>query len=144
MKKSLLITILTIIAAVALGPLGVVCLAAIPELSPEELFQSATHVLRGKVIRVYSSVESASGNWQVTRCVVELQVDQVEKGKSPGRLTYIRFQSRRYTGSGDPPPGHYGQQPPQIGSQLRVFALQANDGGLDALSPNGFRTEGKE
>jgi hypothetical protein len=113
-------------------------LAEVPDLEPTKLGAMATHVVSGKLARVYTSVEK-SAEWETTNSVAEVQVAEVEKGKHSGRLAYVRFWHRKFIGKGEAPDGAYGHRGiPKVGSQVRVYARQADDGGLDVVLPNGL------
>ena len=118
--------------------MGCTARAEVADLRPEQLQAAASHIFTGKLARVYEAV-TQSGDWKTTHSVAELQVARTEKGAQLGRLVYVRFSHRRYTGKGPPPGAAYGQRRvPAIGSEVRVFATEGKDGGYDAISPNGF------
>lgn len=115
-----------------------VAIAEVPPMEPAKLEAYATHVLEGKLGRVYTSVEK-SKEWETTHSVGEVQVSTVNKGEVPGKLAYVRFWHRKYIGQGEGPDGAYGHRDiPAVGSDIRVFARQADDGGLDVVLPNGL------
>ena len=117
---------------------GIAARAEVPDLSPEKLDLMATHIFSGKIARIYSSVE-LSTDWETTYSVAELQVSKVEKGKYLAKLLYVRFWRRRWKGKGEAPDGAYGHRDiPAQGSTVRVFTKEAEDGGYDVVSPNGF------
>jgi hypothetical protein len=137
--RSFIAVILTLIAIAILGPLGCMCLAAIPDLTGDALRAAATHIIAGGVQRIYTSVEWTTADWETAYCVAEIRVDKVEKGRGLGRIAYVRFWTRRYVGAGLAPPGDYGHRGiPKSGDTLRVFVAEAEDGGFDVLAPNGF------
>jgi hypothetical protein len=117
-----------------------VAFAEIPNKSATQLQELASHVFTGKVLKIYSTVDRSSPKWELTYSVAELRVDNIEKGEHEGRLAYVRFWHKRYTGDGPPEPSHYGhRRVPQVGSLARVYVMiEAKDGGYDVLSPNGF------
>lgn len=138
--KSFLYSLLAVVGMIVMGLAGGVCIAAIPELGPDALVRAATHIFRGQVVRVYSSVEKMSDQWETTFYVAEVRLTGQDKGESLGPLAYVRFQGRRYIGPGMGPPGDYGiQNPPKPGAKVQVFARLAQDGGLDILRPNGLQ-----
>jgi hypothetical protein len=129
---------LSIVCASVAGIGGVAC-AEIPNMSSEKMQEIATHIFTGKVVKIYSTVERTSPQWEFTYSVAELDLTDVEKGEHDGRLAYVRFWRRRYLGDGPPEPGHYGHRGvPKVGSQTRVYVMTEEDGGYDVLSPNGF------
>jgi hypothetical protein len=139
--RNVIFLLLTVLGIVALGVIGGACLAAIPDLSPDALRTAATHVFSGEVLRIYSAVEQTSPEWETTYLLAEIEVAKSEKGEHEGKLAYVRFQTRRYTGPGQEPPGDYGHRgAPEVGDVVRVFVNQAEDGGFDVLAPNGFVT----
>lgn len=126
----------------------------IPKKSPERLQEMATHVVVGTAKRVYATVER-EGSFEFVRYVVELAVDEVEKGEGPEKDTplYVRWFTKRWRGAGQPPAdssGHYGWTP-KSGDRCRAFlARNAHDGydpenadgGYNAIVPNGFERLG--
>lgn len=119
------------------------------DMSPDQLRAAATHVVVGTVQAIYAR-ERREGDWRVTERVAELQVEAVEKGEGlpAGRVAYVRYWTRRWSGWGAPPPstaGHRGL--PAEGERLRAylardayngFGAGRMDGGLDVLGANGF------
>jgi hypothetical protein len=119
------------------------------DLSPEELRQTATHVVVGKVKAIYERTESSS-LWRTTFYVAELEVANGEKGEGikPGDLIYVRYWHRRWIGKGPPEPntsGHRGL--PTANETLRVylarkaydgFTRDNQDGGFNVIGANGF------
>jgi hypothetical protein len=137
--RNLLIILLAVISVALLGPFGGICLAAIPNKSSQSLQEAASHVVVGTVTRVYRSIEQASAEWEMTFGLVELRVERQEKGARLAQLVYVRFWTKRYTGAGMAAPGNYGfREVPQAGHAVRAYVLESEDGGLDALPPNGF------
>jgi len=113
--------------------------AEIPNKSPAQLEELASHVFTGKVVRIYSTVDRSSPQWEFTYSIAELQIERVDQGEHEGRLAYVRFWHKRYTGDGPPEPSHYGHRGvPKAGSQTRVYVMTEEDGGYEVLSPNGF------
>lgn len=120
-------------------------------LSPEKLQKESTHIFEGKVLGVYS--RTADSNLYgvgtlVTRYVVEIEVDAVEKGQEihPTHIVYVRawkLKRRGATGLVPGPSGHF--TIPEEGDQVRVHAAQGHygpmgqdDRGMSAVYPNGF------
>jgi hypothetical protein len=137
MRNSLLCVVLLV--GLLATTIGVFSRAEIPPLRPAELQDLATNIFLGKIVRIYSSVERESPQWEYTYSVAELKIDRVEKGEHSSSLAYVRFWRKRYTGTGPPPPGAYGHRDiPKPGDTARVFVRVADDGGYDVLSPNGL------
>jgi hypothetical protein len=119
------------------------------DMSPEELRQTATHVVTGKVKAIYERT-STSGNYRYTHYVAEVQVAASEKGDGikPGDLVYARYWHRRWIGRGQPEPntsGHRGL--PKVDETLRIylsrnaydgFSRDNQDGGFNVIGANGF------
>jgi hypothetical protein len=117
-------------------------------MSPEELRETATHVVTGKVAAVYART-AKEGDWEVTRYVAEVRVDKSEKGDgiAKGDLVYARYWQRGWIGKGQQPPstsGHRGI--PSEGQTLRIYLSrnaydgfgETKDGGLNVIGANGF------
>lgn len=119
------------------------------DMSPAQLRAAATHVVVGTLQAVYAR-ERKDGDWRVTERVAEVQVEAVEKGDgiAAGRVAYVRYWTRAWTGWGTPPPstsGHRGL--PAEGERVRLYLARdayngfgpgRMDGGLDVLGANGF------
>ena len=117
--------------------------------SPEELQETATHIVVGKVLAVYARTEKA-GDWEYTRRVAEVQVQKVEKGEGVKEkdLIYARYYNRKWIGKGRLPPSDLGHWPhPKAGESWRVYVaknaydgymFENNDGGFNVLGVNGF------
>jgi hypothetical protein len=119
------------------------------DLSPEQLRTTATHVVVGKVLQVWTRDEE-SGNWDWTRYVAEVQVEAVEKGDGlvAGQLVYVRYWTKEWDGLfGAPPPdtnGHRGL--PSVGARSRIHLARdaydgfgtTKDGGFNVIGANGF------
>jgi hypothetical protein len=124
-----------------------------PNMSPEALRKTATHVVTGQVVGVYERTESA-GDWKYTRYVAEIRVDRSEKGEgiNKGDLIYARYWQRGWVGRGQAPPstnGHRGL--PDPGQSVRVylarnaydgFSTDNKDGGFNVIGANGFEALG--
>lgn len=117
--------------------------AEIAPASPDQLQQGATHIVEGTVKFIGTSPEK-DGDWLKTGGVVEIKVDEVKKGKriEPGDAVYARVWQMSWAGKGNPPPFGSGHHLPKKGDRVRVF-LKQNDGGYDALLPNGIEVLGK-
>lgn len=117
--------------------------------SPQQLRESATHVVVGKVLQVWTRAEE-SGSWDYTRYVAEVQIEAVEKGEglAPGQLVYVRYWTKEWDGFfGAPPPdtnGHRGL--PAVGVRSRMHLARnaydgfgdTRDGGFNVIGANGF------
>ncbi len=112
--------------------------AEIPRRSKEALREEASHIVIGKVKAVYTQ-ERKGGDWHETRGVVEIVVSKTEKGEDikPGDAVYARFWKKRWTGKGNPPTYGSGHKVPDQDQEVRAH-LTRNDGGFDALLPNGI------
>jgi hypothetical protein len=120
--------------------------AARAEIAPQsskELQEHATHIITGTV-KFIGTEERREGDWLKTGGVVEIKVGKVEKGKriEPGACVYARFWTQAWVGKGNPPPFGSGHHLPNKGDAVRVY-LRQNDGGYDALLPNGFEVVAK-
>ncbi|MGE4158553.1 MAG: hypothetical protein AB7F75_05605 [Planctomycetota bacterium] len=118
------------------------------DLSPENLLKTATHVVVGEVVQIYTRKENTA-NREITHYVAEVRVKKAEKGeglKEEG-LIYVRYFTKRWTGSGMMPPdtnGHRGL--PEVGTTLRIYLAcnayngfgETKDGGFDVIGANGF------
>ncbi len=117
-------------------------------LSPEELRETATHVVVGEVEQIFARQENAN-DYEYTRYVAEVRVEKSEKGDGlkAGELMYVRYWRRRWVGPGDPPVGTSGHRGlPSEGQAVRVHAVRngydgfgrTNDGGFNVIGTNGF------
>jgi hypothetical protein len=139
----------TALAAITLLALLAPLRAEKVPLSPEELKQTATHVVTGKVVAVYARTETA-GDWKYTKYVAEVRVGECEKGDGikKGDIVYARYWQRSWIGQGQVPPstiGHRGL--PADGDTFRVylaknaydgFTQDNKDGGYNVIGANGF------
>lgn len=113
-------------------------LAEVPPMEPAKLEAYATYIVDGKLDRIYTTVEK-SAEWETTHSVGEVRVTNVIKGKHAGKLAYVRFWHRKFIGKGEAPDGAYGHREiPKVGSRVRVYAREGEDGGLDVALPNGL------
>ena len=94
-----------------------------------QLEKVATHVLVGKVQAIYSFTER-EGKYEYVHKVAEVQVEQLEKGKGPERLVYVRYFDRNWKGFGLVPfgGGSYGSQPKKGDTYRFYLACDAYDG----------------
>jgi hypothetical protein len=115
-------------------------LAEVPNLKPDQLDSMAAKVIDGKLVRIYTKLEK-EGDWEFTRSVAEIQISKVEKGEFDGKLAYVRFWHKRFIGKGKSPLGAFGQREiPEVGSEVRAYVRDGEDGGLDVISPNGLKS----
>ena len=117
-------------------------------MSSAETEAIATHMIVGKVNAIYSRLDR-KGNYEYTRHVAEVKVDEVEKGKGVGRndLVYVRYFSIKWIGKGQMPPGPGSHWPqPKRNETLRFFLAKNaydgftranNDGGYNVIYVNG-------
>jgi hypothetical protein len=132
------------LAALVMAASACCCLAAIPDLSTENLRAAASHIFRGQVLRIYQSVEQTSPDMETTYFLAEIQVDRQEKGPPVGQVVYLRFHTRRYTGPDLAPPGHYGlRNIPRRGDTIRAYAILVESGGYEVVEPNGLVPDGE-
>jgi hypothetical protein len=136
--RTFICTVLSIVSF-SIAVIGGAAHAEIPNRTPAQLRELASHIFTGKVLKIYSTVDSSSPKSEMIYSIAELQVAEVEKGEHKGRLAYVRFWKRRHLGDGPPQPGHYGHRGiPKVGAEARVYVMTEEDGGYDVLSPNGF------
>ena len=138
-----LICCIVLLASATAAGLSDRAFAEIPNRTPAQLEELASHIFSGKVVKIYSTVDRSSPNWEFTYSVAEIQVADIEKGEHEGRLAYVRFWHKRFMGDGPPEPSHYGHRGvPKVGSHARVYVMtDEEDGGYDVLSPNGFAAD---
>jgi hypothetical protein len=139
----------TLIALMALALMADAARAEKIDMTPEELFQTATHVVVGKVAAVYERTETA-GDWRYIHYVAEIPVAECKKGEGlkKGDMVYARYWRRAWQGKDRPPPstsGHRGL--PRVGETVRVylarnaydgFSSGNKDGGFNVIGANGF------
>jgi hypothetical protein len=136
----------------AAGCLALGLRAAVPEASPEKLRREATHIVVGRVVRVYSAPERAVGKQRMVRLVAEVTVQEVEKGESvrPGDTIFARYWRAEWLGTPEeaPPDATTSIAPaPRAGDRVRAYlGLDRENGlgkdsgrGLNVLFPNGFQ-----
>ena len=97
--------------------------------SKKELEETATHIVVGKVQAVYIRTQQ-EGNYQYVRKVAEVKIENLEKGKGPVGLVYVRYFDRNWKGKGRVPPGggSYAPQPKTGGTYRFYLARNAYDG----------------
>lgn len=128
---------------VATGLVNACAGAAVAEIrnrSAEELAKAAGTIVAGKVSRIYSRTEPR-GKYEHTDHIAEIVIDEVRKGQDfkPGDRVYVRYWRKRYVGTGNPEPGHYGHRGvPQEGERGVAYLKGNRSDGCDVLSPNGF------
>lgn len=140
---------LSLFAVVASAVLAIPLRAEKVDMSSEELRDTATHVITGKVIAVYERTET-EGDWKYTKYVAEIRVEECEKGNTikKGDLVYARYWHRAWIAKRQQPPdtnGHRGL--PSDGEYVRVylarnaydgFTFDNKDGGFNVIGANGF------
>lgn len=130
------------VACLLLAISGRSAFAEVPDLALDKLEAMSTRVIDGKLARIYTSTDK-SGDWEITHSVAEIQVSKVEKGKLNGKVAYVRFAHRRFIGKGRSPVGAFGQREvPEVGSTVRAYVREGEDGGLDLIPPNGLKPVG--
>ncbi len=136
------------LAALALLAL-VPALAEKVDMGPDQLRESATHVVTGTVRAIYGR-QVKDDKWLTTHRVAEVVIGELEKGEGleKGGLVYARYWTREWTGGGMVPPstnGHRGV--PAEGQTLRFylarnaydgFSQDNQDGGFNVIGANGF------
>jgi len=139
MKKNSLL-----LALVAVTALASAVRAIGPQWTPQQLREKATHVITGKADAIYKRTEE-KGDWAYTYYIVEIRVDDSEKGEGieKGDLLYARYWRRAWIGSGKVPPsgmGHRGL--PAEGDSFRAYlerdAQNNNNSIFKVVGPNGF------
>ncbi|MFK8112439.1 MAG: hypothetical protein AB8B91_09560 [Rubripirellula sp.] len=118
-------------------------------MTREDNLKTATHVLLGKVVAVYSRQKTIKG-WDYTHYLAEILPEKIEKGtgiplKQP---VYVRYWKRRWVGLTIQPPstnGHRGL--PVESDRVRVYLARNaydgatndnQDGGLNVIGMDGF------
>lgn len=121
-----------------------------PNMSPDKLRETATHVLTGQVMAIYTRVD-VSQYYETTKYLAEVRVDTCEKGDGieKDQLVYVRYWRQKWIGEGPSPPGTAGHRGiPQEDEVFRVyvaqnaydgFDLENNDGGFNVIGANGFQ-----
>ena len=116
-------------------------------LTPEQLRETATHIVTGEVKAIFSRPDKKD-----TRYAAEVRVISCEKGKGieKGALIYVRYvtfgQDTNLDGSPIPgTSGHRGM--PEVGGVMRIhlaqnsydgFTHENKDGGFNVIGANGF------
>lgn len=114
--------------------------AEIPKKSREKLKEMASHQLIGTVTNTYERKETR-GQFEFTLGVAEVAVEEVGKGTDIEKrdCVFVRYWNKRWTGSGNPPPDHYGHwNIPQKSDKAEIYVKGDRQSGFDVLSPNGF------
>src|SRR4051794_17707056 len=138
-----------LIAFWLLGLLAVDAQAEKPDMSAQQLRETATHVIVGKVVAIYQRT-SNEGDWRITHYAAEVRVVATEKGEGlkKGDLVYARYWTQSWRGKGPVPPstaGHRGL--PGEGATVRIylardaydgFGSDSQDGGFNVIGANGF------
>ena len=136
--------------AIAIVSLATTAFAEKASMSPKQLYDTATHVVVGKVLGIYKRIET-KGDWKYTHYIAEIRVERSEKWDNDapvGRLLYARYWKRGWIGRGRPEPttsGHRGL--PNTEDTIRVylarnaydgFTTSNHDGGFNVIGANGF------
>ena len=120
------------------------------DMSREQLFKTATHVIRAETRAVYASEPVRAHGYDRIQYVAELRILDLEKGDgiAAGELIYVRYWQQTWAASDFPPPGTNGHRdPPRVGEELRVylarnaydgFGPHPMDGGFNVIGANGF------
>lgn len=118
------------------------------DLTPEQLRETATHIIVGAVVQVYERKETGK-DWNTTHYLAEIRTREIEKGDGikKGDLVYIRYWKRTWVGAGAPPPDTAGYRGlPKSGESLRIYMARngydgfgtTSDGGYNVIGANGF------
>jgi hypothetical protein len=127
------------IAGASAAGLGATACAEVPDMSLARMQEIASHIFTGKVVQIYAAVDRSTPSWETHLSVAEIRIDRIEKGKHDSRLAYVRFSTKRFVGGGAAPPGAYGQRGvPKVGAMVRAYVVGDEDGGFNALEPNGL------
>lgn len=124
------------------------------DMSPDELRETATHVVKGQVVAIYER-KFNTDDWAYTQFLAEVKVAEPEKGKDlkQDELVYIRYWHRDWIANRDPEPntnGHRGL--PAEGDLIRVYLSRnaydgfgtTKDGGFNVIGANGFEIIAKK
>lgn len=125
----------------AAGLMTVEARGEIPKQSREELSESASHALVGKVVRTYERQERDQHDFEYTYGVAEISVDSVGKGSeiASSDRVFVRYWRKKWIGTGDPPPDHYGHWSiPNATDTVVAYVKGDRKTGFEVLSPNGF------
>jgi hypothetical protein len=96
---------LMLLAVLAATALAAPVRAEKVDMSPEQLRETATHVITGLVNAIYAR-DDTLGDWKYTWYVAEIRVAECEKGDGIKRddLVYARYWQRVWIGKGEVPP----------------------------------------
>jgi len=128
------------IALVASLVVGDCVIAEIPKQSKDDLLASASHMVTGSIQRTYERKETL-GDFEFTHGVAEVAVEKVAKGSdiATDDRIYVRYWSKKWIGSGNPPPDHYGHwNIPRKSDSAEIYVKGNRKTGFDVQSPNGF------
>lgn len=148
MKFKILLTFLFMTSLFVMLPPA----TAIAEKAPytkKQLEAVATHIVVGKVQAIYMRRER-NGNYEYVHKLAEVKIKNLEKGKGPAGLVYIRYFDRNWKGQGVVPPGGGSYYPqPKEGRTYRFYlarnaydgwSLQGpQDGGYNVVYVNGIQ-----
>jgi hypothetical protein len=118
------------------------------DLPPQQLRDTATHVIVGAVVQVYERKDTDK-DWATTFYLAEIHIKEIEKGEGikVGELVYVRYWRRTWVGGSTRPlntAGHRGL--PKSGESLRIYLARnaydgfgtTGDGGFNVIGANGF------
>src|SRR5688500_10538962 len=112
---------LGLVLVAALVAVAVTCsFAEVPNRSPEQLKNTATHIITAEVSRIYQR-QSKEGMRTVTRYLAEVRVKSVEKGEGiqPDSLLYVRYFTQANPPGVTDTAGHRGL--PAEGQRVRIY-----------------------
>lgn len=116
--------------------------AAIPNQTPEQLQKNADVIVVGTVQEIHAQ-RTTDELWDRQKGTVLFLVEQAEKGDKigSGDQMNIGFWTTHWVGPEGKQPthgnGHYLPKPDPV-AKVRVFVQVKEDGGYEALLPNGF------
>jgi hypothetical protein len=138
----------TLLIPLAVSLLATLAWAEKVDMSPEELVETATHIVDGQVVAIYER-KTSDDKWANTSYLAEVRVNKAEKGDDLEKddLVYIRYWHRNWIANRDPEPntnGHRGL--PAERDNIRVYLArnayngfgESKDGGFDVIGANGF------
>ena len=113
--------------------------ADIAPLSPEQLQKNASTIVVGVVSKRAIALDATDPDWDRRSFHYEIKVEAIEKGDlQVGDTISANASSRRWVGTGTPPPSGAGHWPlPLEGERARFFLHTDSDGTLAILLPNG-------
>jgi hypothetical protein len=117
--------------------------------TPKELTEGSTNIVTGRVLAIYTrdvETELAGKGTVETHCVVEIEVEAVEKGDGIRAKDLVYVRCWHLKKHGEPRrPGPVGHDLPKEGDNVRAYVVRGGlsptekkDSGFAALEPNGF------